>query len=257
MADECAQAGASYRGKTRRSDVTDELTSSDKETIERRDERVGGVEDAVGVRVPEPEVQGDQVGVPEAEGGAALRAGPRAVRFARRRRERPVLVVAGGSEGAVARAGQRRLGRPAGEDPLRRHELGVPAAAHVDEDRRAAHVEPLHVRVEEVVAHVGHHRRDLELVAAGPGAAEIGGERGERDPRAGDLARQLARAAGRAAVVAGCVLVRPGHRDHDDAGDGDDRAQDDEEAHADERTPAHRPPTSGDPPRLQARRYRS
>jgi hypothetical protein len=54
-----------------------------------------------------------------------------------------------------------------------------------------------------VVAHVLHHRRDLQLVARGLRGGEVVGEGGERDPCLGDLLRQLARVvAGPAVAVA-------------------------------------------------------
>src|SRR5512132_1697878 len=116
--------------------------------VEGPDERVGAVVEAGRVGVPQPEVQGDQVGVPEVEAGPGLRAGARALVLGGLEHEGPVGIVAGGPERPVGGAGQRRGGRLGGEDPFERGQLPAAVVALVDQDRGLGDVEALDGRVE-------------------------------------------------------------------------------------------------------------
>ena len=69
--------------------------------------------------------------------------------------ERPVGVVAAGTERSVAGAGKRRPRGLAREDPLDGGEPPASAPVLVDEDGRLADVEALEGRIHEVIAHVG------------------------------------------------------------------------------------------------------
>src|SRR5207247_10683585 len=109
----------------------------------------------------------------EPELGARLWALRRALVLRAREDERTVDVVARGSEGAVAGSFDRLLRRHLREHPLERTQLPGRAAMDVDEDRRLANVEPLHLWIQEVVAHARDHPRD-DLVAVRLRPSEVG-----------------------------------------------------------------------------------
>src|SRR5829696_8505669 len=128
--------------------------------VEGLDVGVGAVVEAGRVGIPEPDVQGHQVRVPEVEGGAGLGAALGALILGPSGHERPVLVVARRRERPIGRARQRRGGWLLGEDPLERSQLPAASVALVDQDRGRGDVEALDGRVEEVPAHVGDHPGD-------------------------------------------------------------------------------------------------
>src|SRR4029453_7828158 len=109
--------------------------------VEGSDQRVGAVVEAGRVGVPEPQVQGDQVRVPEVEGSARLGAGGWALVLGGMEHEGAVGVVAGGAEGSVGGAGQRRGRGLGGEDPFEGGQLPAAVVAFVDQDRRLGGVE--------------------------------------------------------------------------------------------------------------------
>ena len=102
--------------------------------VERGDEWVHARIDTSGVGVPDPEMQRDQVGMPEIKLGPGLRARRCALRFRRGVDKGPVNVMASGTEGAVLRPGQRWSGRLRCEDPLESTQFPAASGVLVDED---------------------------------------------------------------------------------------------------------------------------
>src|SRR3954465_6177080 len=161
--------------------------------VERLDERVVAGEEPVRVRVPEPDVERHEVRVPEGEGGAGVRGRLRAAVLRRLGHEGPVVVVASRRERAVASTRERRLGGLLGEDPLERGQLPRRRARLlVDQDRWAADVEVLDLRIHEVPAHVRDVLRD-DPIAVGLGLVEIGGVLRRGQPRGGELVGEAGR----------------------------------------------------------------
>src|SRR2546422_2101741 len=160
--------------------------------VERRQERVELTEYAARVRVPDPQVQRDERGVPEIERGSRFCIRFSALVFGRRLDKRSVHIVAGRSKGSVLRARERWRSGALGIDPFNRGQLPGVALPDIHQDWRLCDVKTLDLGVEEVIPHVGDHGRD-DCVTVRLGAFQVHGifRRGKTCPR--DLRHHLRR----------------------------------------------------------------